>query len=145
MPRGEKSFSGPIPKHSSERLRTNKDVVPIETISVVGMVEQPELGMSDPHPLTESLYYSLSQSAQSKYYEPSDWEFARYTMHFVDRILKSSQPSAVMLASINTMLTNLLVTEGDRRRVRIEVERENTMGQLVDVAEVFRQRAQANA
>lgn len=144
MPRGEKSFSGPIPKHSSERLRTNKDVVPIETISVVGMVEQPELGMVDPHPLTLSLYTSLGQSAQSKYYEPSDWEFAKYTMHFVDRILKSSQPSAVMLASINTMLTNLLVTEGDRRRVRIEVERENSMGQLVDVAEVFRQRAQAN-
>jgi hypothetical protein len=145
MPRGEKSFSGPIPKHSSERLRTNKDVVPIETISVVGMVEQPDLGMDDPHPLTLSLYTSLGLSAQSKYYEPSDWEFARYTMHFVDRILKSNQPSAVMLASINTMLTNLLVTEGDRRRVRIEVERENTMGQLVDVAEVFRQRAQANS
>ncbi len=144
MPKGEKGFSGPVPKHSSERLRTNKDVVPIETISMVGNVEKPPLGMDDPHPLTVSLYNSLADSAQAKYYEPSDWEFARFTMHFIDKLLRNSTPSAVMLASVNTMLSNLLVTEGDRRRVRIEVERESAMGDVVDVAALFRQRQEKN-
>jgi hypothetical protein len=36
----------------------------------------------------------------------------------------SSKPSAVMFASWDALMARLLVTEGDRRRMRLELERE---------------------
>jgi hypothetical protein len=38
------------------------------------------------------------------------------------------------------MLTDLLVSEGSRRRVRLEVERSQSGGEVLDVADLFRQR-----
>ena len=70
-----------------------------------------------------ALYRSLKESAQHKYYEPSDWQFARLTLHFVDDLLKQDKKSSMMLQTVNQMLTSLLLTEGERRRVRLEVER----------------------
>jgi len=100
------------------------------------------LGIPDAHPLIVDLYESLKKSAQKKYYEPSDWQYARLTLHFVNKLVWSGKPSAQMLASVNSMLTSLLMTEGDRRRVRIEVERQQSGGDdtVVQVADLFRQR-----
>jgi hypothetical protein len=136
---------GPVPKRSEDRIRRNKPEVPIEKITSIGTVVAPPLGLDDPHPTTQSFYDSLGGSAQSQYYEPSDWEYARITMHFVDRLLKNpgGRGVAMLLATVNGMLSNLLVTEGDRRRVRIEVERDNQGGDVVDIAEFFRQRAES--
>lgn len=141
--KGSNLGSGPVPKRSEERIRENKDVIPVEKIQMNGSVEVPLLGLENPHPLTVEIYNSLKDSGQSKYYEPSDWQFARYTMHFVDQIVKTSKPSAMMLATINQMLSSLLMTEGDRRRVRIEVERQNMQATVFDVAAVFAERAKA--
>ena len=131
---------GPIPKRSEERIRRNKPDVPVDKIPVIGMVKAPELGLVDPHPLVVDLYRSLSDSAQARFYEPSDYEYARFCLHFADVLLKSQRPSAQLLASVNQMLTDLLVSEGARRRVRLEVERSDTGGEVIDVAGLFRQR-----
>lgn len=129
---------GPVPKRSDERIRRNK--VDIEKIAAIGVVPIPELQLDDPHPMVASMYRSLRESAQNKYFEPSDWEFARFTMFFMDNLLKQGRPSAIMLQQVNSMLASLLVTEGDRRRVRMEVERNRVGGDVIDVAEMFRQR-----
>lgn len=131
---------GPIPKRSEERIRRNKLDVPIEKIPVIGRVDPPALGFDDPHPLVLDLYRSMSESAQSKYFEPSDWQYAKFTLHFADQLLKSPRPSSQMLAAVNSMLTDLLVSEGSRRRVRLEIERSEVMGEVLDVADLFRQR-----
>lgn len=131
---------GPVPKRSEQRIRRNKDDVPIDKIEVVGDVDVPELGFSDPHPMIQDLYESLAQSAQARYYEPSDWQYARFTLHFADQLVKSSRPSAQLLTAVNQALTDLLVSEGSRRRVRLEVERAQASGQVIDVAEMFRQK-----
>lgn len=133
---------GPIPKHSDERIRRNKDEGQgqVEKVTAIGAVEVPELGIDDPHPMIRDFYESLKESAQAQYYEPSDWQFARFTMHFANKLVCSGKPSSQMLAAVNAALTNLLVSEGDRRRVRMEVEREEAKGQLVDVAQMFRDR-----
>ena len=131
---------GPVPKRSDERIRRNKDEVPIEKVSVIGPVATPELGFKDPHQLVTDLYNSLSQSAQSQFYEPSDWQYARTAFHFLDGLLKSGRPSGQMLATVNSMLTDLLLSEGSRRRVRLEVERNQTGGDVIDVAAMFRER-----
>ncbi|MBM7771964.1 hypothetical protein JOD54_002168 [Actinokineospora baliensis] len=93
--------------------------------------------------MIEDFYRSLIDSAQSRFYEPSDWQFARFTLHFADRLVKSSKPSAQMLTAVNSALTDLLVSEGSRRRVRLEIEREQAAGTVIDVAEMFRQQLTA--
>lgn len=132
---------GPIPKRSDERIRRNTENGTTDKVTVIGPVPIPQLGIEDPHPIVTDLYRSLTESAQKRYYEPSDWEYARFTLHFADSLLKSPRPSAQLLASVNQMLSNLLVSEGDRRRVRLEVERTQTGdGVVVDIASVYRER-----
>ena len=133
-------MAGPVPKRDDERIRRNKPDVPTDIIEMIGSVEVPALGIDDPHPMVYDLYYSLQESGQAKYYEPSDWQFARFTMHFVNELLHQGRPSAMMLQQVNSMLSNLLLTEGDRRRVRLEVERETAEGKVIDVADMFRER-----
>lgn len=132
--------TGPVPKRSDQKVRRNI-TEPITKIPVVGEVEIPELGIHNPHPLVVSLYDSMKDSGQARYYEPSDWEYARITLHFVNKLLKTSKPSAMMLTAVNQMLSSLLLTEGERRRVRMEVERgpAQPAGVVIDAAEQFRQ------
>ena len=133
--------SGPVPKRSSERIRRNADIVEIEKVQAIGLVEPPDLDFPDPHPMVVDFYESLKDSAQSKYYEPSDWQFARFICHYMNKQLKGA-PSAQMLASINSALADLLVSEGSRRRVRLEIEREAATGQALDLVAAFKERYQ---
>jgi hypothetical protein len=132
---------GPIPKRSDQRIRRNKQDVPLDVVQGIGVVPIPaELGFDEPHPLVTDLFLSMKESAQSKYFEPSDWAYAKFALHFADFLLKSPRPSAQLLASVQTMLTDLLVSEGARRRVRLEVERSESAGSVLDVADLFRAR-----
>jgi hypothetical protein len=130
---------GPIPKRSDERIRRNK-VDGLEKVEAIAPVRMPFLGLDNPHPIIVDLYLSLGNSAQSRFYEPSDWEYARFCLYFADVLLKQQRPSSQLLASVQTMLTDLLVSEGSRRRVRLEVERSQSGGEVLDVADLFRQR-----
>ncbi len=137
---GGVQLPGPIPKRSDQRIRRNKPDVQIEKVESIGTVQMPDLGFDDPHPMVVDFYLSLADSAQSRFYEPSDWQFARFCLHFVDYLLKSQRPSGQLLATVQSMLTELLVSEGARRRVRLEVERSQSGGDVLDVADLFRAR-----
>jgi hypothetical protein len=114
---------GPVPKRSDERIRRNATEVPVEKLEVIGSVQVPELGIDDPHPFIVDFYQSLIDSAQSRYYEPSDWQYARWLCFAMNDYISGRKPSAVMFQSINAALSDLLITEGERRRVRLEIER----------------------
>lgn len=131
---------GPIPKRSDERIRRNTENGTVDKVEAIGPVDIPELNFPDPHPMIADLYLSMQESAQSKFFEPSDWEYARFCLHFADVLLKSSRPSSQLLAAVNSMLSDLLVSEGSRRRVRLEVERSVSGGDDLDVADLFRQK-----
>lgn len=133
---------GPVPNRSDQRVRRNKPDVPIDKVVSIGAVTVPPLDLPSPHPLVRDLYESLQHSGQAKFYEPSDWQYARIALHFADQLLKSSRPSAQLLVTVNQMLSSLLVSEGDRRRVRLEVERNQGTedAQVLQVADLFRQR-----
>ena len=134
---------GPVPKRSEERIRRNIDPIPIDKIQAYGYVSQPPLGIENAHPLVVDFYRSLGESAQNKYYEPSDWQYARIVCDYLNRELQFGKRSAQMLANIQAMMNDLLVTEASRRRVRMEVERlSDHGGSVVDVAALFKQRAQ---
>ena len=90
---------GPVPKRSDQRVRRNKDEGgEVEKLPAVGPVEIPDLDIEDPHPLIVDFYESLKDSAQSQFYEPSDWQFARFVMHFANKLVQSARPSSQMLA-----------------------------------------------
>ena len=128
---------GPVPKRSDQRVRRNKQETPTATVTAIGAVQVPDLGIEDPHPLVKDLYESLGRSAQSRFYEPSDWAYARVALHFLSDLLKSSKPNGQLLTTVNAMLTGLLVSEGDRRRVQLEIERNQADAVVVDVAAMF--------
>lgn len=131
---------GPVPKRSSERQRKNKPEFEITTIETDGPVLMPELGLENPHPIIVDLWDSLGMSAQNEYYEPSDWQFARFTLHFANQLLWNSRPSAQMFQGITSALSDLLVSEGSRRRLRMEIERNKSQADIVDLSEMFKER-----
>lgn len=128
--------SGQAPKRSDQRRRRNK--VDIDKVDMVGDVPVPELGIDNPHPIVADFYESLKKSGQAKWYEPSDWQRARLTMHLLDGLLKSGgRPSSTLYAALQQDLGALLTTEADRRRLHMEVER-NTGDDGAEKAKVAR-------
>ena len=82
----------------------------------------------------------MADSAQSEWYEPSDWEYARFTLHFADQLLKTNRPSAQMFQGITSALSDLLISEGARRRLRMEIERDQAKTDIIDISAMFRER-----
>lgn len=128
-------------KRSEERIRRNIEP-PTDKLTAFGAVTQPDLDFVDPHPTVVRLWGALGDSAFTKYYEPTDWEMARVTLHFLDGQLKAFKANANMVSVIQSMMNDLLFSEGSRRRVRLEIEREALkQGQVVDIASLLDQRA----
>ncbi|UJD20844.1 terminase small subunit [Mycobacterium phage Zimmer] len=147
---------GPIGKRDEERVRRNVPENPTETVVVHGAVVIPELGdisfNGETHPLITDMYDAMKASAAVKYYEPTDWQFARLTLFTLNQELIFARDNgkpvgAMKLTAINQMLSALLLTEGDRRRVRLEIERnpgDSPAGKLVDVTDMLKQRLAAS-
>lgn len=113
---------GPVPKRSDQRRRRNKDGVITKGVST-GVVEWPE--PSDLwHPVAVAWYQSLEESGQSDYYEPSDVWTARYVAEAMSRNLQHGRFSAQLFAAVMSAMTELLTTEGARRRARMELQRD---------------------
>lgn len=131
---------GPIGKRSDQRVRRNKtgeDGIATDTIEMPGLVEPPKLDLGfRPHPLVQRLWDSLPDSGQSQYWEPSDWAYAEVAMYALDELLTKSPKgiSAMKLSAVDGMLKSLLLTEGERRRVKIEVQRTQAEAQVFDFA-----------
>jgi hypothetical protein len=116
---------GPVPKRSSQRRRTNKpEGGEITTAPSRAVRVAPPPAESRWHPLVRDWYDSLAESGQSRFYEPSDWAQAKIWAELLSRELKKrSRISAQMIAAWAAGATELLTTEGARRRMRLELER----------------------
>lgn len=130
------------PKRSEERQRRNRPVVPTSKLDVSDIIRA-EVVMPDPdenwHPIARRWYEALAESAQCVYYEPSDWAVAFTMAESLSRDLNprfaginedTGKPMMVKQplngASINAygkIFASLLLTEGDRRRLQIEITR----------------------
>lgn len=118
---------GPIPKRTEERRRTNKDDGPGLIKAPSGApADLPDLPDADPlwHPIATDWYLSLRESGQAAFYQPSDWAVARYAADLMSKVLMSERgPNGQLVAALNSVMSSLLTTEGDRRRARMELER----------------------
>lgn len=126
---------GPIGKRSEERMghRSKEEKDSVTKAPSGAPVDLPDL--PDPSPLWDPIatdwYLSLRQSGQAAFYQPSDWAVARYAAELMSRVLDCSErgPNGQLVAALNSVMSSLLTTEGDRRRARMELERKKSAPQ----------------
>lgn len=123
---------GPVGKRTETRTRRNKTDeagVAVKKAPASATVKRPA---ADPswHKVIKGWYWSLETSGQSKFYEDSDWQAARFTAHYASSVLKAAESpenlSPLRAASIRqiwSMMGDLMTTESARRRVRVELIR----------------------
>lgn len=114
-------MASPIPKRSEHRRRVNK---------VPGLQKAPgavRVTVPKPddnwHPLAREWFLSLRKSGQSQFYEPSDWAYAKIVAHELSTSIETNRPQAMMLTALFAAMADLLVTEGSRRKLRLELQR----------------------
>lgn len=141
--------TGPVPKRSEELLgHSPKDraiqVEKLDLASIIAQVVEIPVAPNSWHNVAKLWYDSLSQSAQAVYYEPSDWAQAYLVAESISRDLKpqvvgvSEETGEAIFAKIPLKgsslsaylksMTNLLVTEVDRRRAGVEIKRASQDG-----------------
>jgi hypothetical protein len=114
---------GPVPNRSDDlarpRERKGSDIVAVtKGVARPATVPEPDLGW---HPIARQLWDALAVSGQADFYEQSDWAMAFSLCDDLSHYKKSTKRSGQMLQTIYSAMERLLVTEGDRRRVRIEL------------------------
>jgi len=114
---------GPVGKRSTERHghRTKAEQA-VDIAPGSPPVAWPE---PDPqwHDVTRMMWDAIPESGQVGYFEPSDVAAARYAIEAMDVNLKQGKFSAMLFAQVWSALGDLCVTEGARRRLRIELEK----------------------
>ncbi|MFD5599189.1 hypothetical protein ACFWHR_03940 [Leucobacter sp. NPDC058333] len=117
---------GPIPKRKdSLNGHRSKDEIWGDTVTRAPGAQKVRVPAADRdwHPIAKRMWAALKKSGQSAFYEPSDWAFAYSLMDDLTYYKKSGKRSGQMLTAIYSAMTTLLVTEGDRRRVALELQR----------------------
>lgn len=135
--------TGGAPKRSEERVRTAEPLIPVKKIFVDKLIAQ-NIEVPEPneewHDIAIMWFESLSASAQCVYYEPSDWATAYVVADWLSQMLKSRFVAYDMethksikqvvpmkggdMTAFLKAATSLLVTETDRLKASVEIERE---------------------
>lgn len=114
---------GPVPERSDRRRRQNKPDLEIAEAPAAPAVSIPATD-AEWHPAAARWYESLAASGQARWFEPSDWAQAWVWAEFLSRALyQGERPSSQLIAAWSAGATELLTTEGARRRLRIELAR----------------------
>lgn len=114
-----------MPKRSDQRHGHRTAAERSRTVKAPGAAEVPiPAADTDWHPLMRDWYDSLALSGQAVFYEPSDWAQARVIAQAVSDQLKSPKGlTAFMLGQFTSASNQLLVTEGSRRQLHLELQR----------------------
>lgn len=164
---------GPVPKKDAERRRRNKSPesegslssIPATVVNVdellAGNVEipQPDEGW---HPIATMVYEAQMRSGQVIWMEPSDWamlwmlcesisrDFSEQVVGITEEgdVVKAEIPlKGASLSSYLKAFEALLVAEGGRRRLRIELERQKRIDAAAqggaEVVDIVQRRADA--
>lgn len=118
---------GPIPKRLEETMghMTRAEIAERETSAEGAIHVEIPAPDEDWHPIALRWYAALSESGQSKFFEPSDWATACYVAEGMSRHLTKGSFGAQMFAAVMSAASELLSTEGSRRRLRLELQRPN--------------------
>lgn len=121
---------GPIPKRSEARTRRNKpeNEGGVSLSKGVARGGRPFPAKTHWEKLTKDWYKAVAKSGMADYYEQSDWAMLVIIAEELDAYYKEAakpggKRSAMMLATIFSAMESLGITEGERRRMRIELEK----------------------
>lgn len=144
------------PKRDSQRRRRNAPAGgPAQHAPGAVQVPVPKANVKW-HPVAKRWFESLGRSGQAVFYEPSDWAVAELVAESMSRdlrpqvvgvaedgkVLKELLPlKGASLAAYLKAFTQLLVTEGERRRARLELERGGGEEPSADVSWIDQYRA----
>lgn len=113
---------GPIPNRpndlSRERDSQRGDQIPISKGELRPVYDVPAPD-EDWHPIVQGLYLSAAESGQADFYQMSDWWLWYSLCEDLDYYKKMGRRSGQMLQTIYSSMTELLVSEGARRKARI--------------------------
>ncbi len=133
---------GPAPKREDQRRRRNK-TEPVDRAVSDGAVRGPDL-VGQHKAASKRWYEALRRSGQAQFFEPSDWAYAQdIVCTAIDAYIE--KPSAMMLQSLNSAMSSLLVTESDRRRLRVELERDEEPEEPAELVAIDQYRKQLGA
>lgn len=137
---------GPPPKRTDQRRRRNKPEGVQVTKAKGAHLVTPPAANRQWHPVAKRWFDSLKTSGQSAFYEDSDWATAYLIAESMSRELHTGEPpSGASLAAWLKAMGSLLVTEGDRRRARLELERPTAEEVPADVDDLAEYRARLAA
>jgi hypothetical protein len=105
------------PKRDSQRRRRSPKAQNVHVDALVTQPDPPAAWCA----LAKDWYRSLAQSGQAVFYEPSDWATAIVAGWCLDEW--NNTRKAATITEFRHLCSQLMVTEGDRRRGRLEVKR----------------------
>lgn len=121
---------GPIPKRSEARSRNNKtgeDGIALRKGTALPY-EFPDAD-EDWHQWTKDFYDSFRTTGMTAYFQATDVAALQLACRLLDReVVNKGRPSAMFMAECMKMLDGLGITEGERRRIKIELEPEREEG-----------------
>lgn len=142
---------GPVP-HRTDNLSRDRDANRNGRAPVTkGVLREVTIPEPDPewHPIARMLWDGLVSSGQADFFQNSDWAFAwsvcedlhmyKSPQHTKDGV-EYHKRSGQMLQTIYSALERLLVSEGDRRRVRIELSQPPDEGKPASVLAIAKYR-----
>ncbi len=115
-------MSGPVPNrpgdHSRDRDLNRAGRLPISKGTLRPVDNIPPHDESWPE-MVQDLYLSAAESGQSDFYQQSDWMMWWSLCDDLAYYKKQTRRSGQMLQTIYSAMTDLLVTEGARRKARV--------------------------
>jgi hypothetical protein len=150
---------GPIPTPSAQRRRRNKSAGPSAKLTAT----RAPVPAADKHwhPIAKKVYQSIKKSAQVELLQPSDWATAYLLCESISRDLKpqvvgiSERTGEVLIETIPLKGASLAaylkgfaalgMTEGDRRRMGIELQLPSVEEEAPDAANLDEHRRRLRA
>jgi len=128
---------GPVPNREDDLSRPRSRRSPDNKVTrgvlkpVVKPAARPEW-----EPFVREFYDSIGESGEADFYQNSDWHYARIVCDQLHAHYQSGMRSGQMFQSIMAAMTSLLVTEGERRRVKIELTEPKPTGPTAAVTAI---------
>lgn len=126
-----------------KRVGPQAEQLPLDAAASHTVLPVPNLIVADPHPIVQAFWDSLRVSPMRTYFQETDWaaaQMAAYLMQGICKPFAGKGPSAQMVAEVNRIFDSLGMTEIQRRKGGIEIERrEDDTEELADIENEYRE------
>lgn len=131
-------MSGPIPNRSENLARPRERKGGNQQSVTKGVMRDVTIPQADPnwHPIATMLWNGCLDSGQADFYQSSDYALLYSLCEDLSNYKSYTKRSGQMLQTIYSTMGSLLVTEGDRRRVRIELCEPQSETKLASVSAI---------